>query len=71
MGAIEGKGGATLGAGAARGQRRASGKLAELASDLTGAVGGDRDLVVEPVPATTSMVPSSTSQAGACRSPMS
>jgi hypothetical protein len=51
MGGIEGQSGATLWAGPARGQRGAAGKLAELAGDVTGAVGGDSDLLVEPVPA--------------------
>jgi hypothetical protein len=51
MGGIEREGGATLRAGAARGQGGAAGELAELAGDVAGAVGGDRDLPVEPVAA--------------------
>jgi hypothetical protein len=51
MGGIEGQSGATVRAGAARGQGGAAGELADLAGDVADAVGGDRDLPVEPVAA--------------------
>ena len=49
MGGIERQCGAALRARPARGQRGATGQLAEFAADLAGAVAGDRHFMVEPV----------------------